>query len=209
MQRLYNSANLYKKKFRIYPFEGDLLKVFGSPAIGGCWIVYGKEKNGKTWASLLLAKALKKYGKTLYISAEEGFDKDFVDACERALIPKRCKGLHFLPYQSITQLRERLNKRRSPKIVFLDNATVYAEEMRPKEFKILMEDFPKVLFVLIAHEERNQPYTALAGYAKKIAKRIILVKGLACEISGRGPGGRLIIDTEKAALCNGQEILQP
>ena len=151
MKKAYGISNLYDKKFKVFPFTDDFLDVFGTPTTGGCWIVYGKEKNGKTWASLLLAKALKKYGRALYISAEEGFDKDFVESCKRAKIPPKCKGLHFLSYQSPCSLRERLSKRRAPEVVFLDNDTVYSETLRPKEFQSLLLDFPQVLFVLIAH----------------------------------------------------------
>lgn len=208
MQKVLNSTNLYDQKFKTFQFTGVYADVFGTPTRGGCWIIYGKEKNGKTWAALILAKMLRDFAKVLYISAEEGVDKDFVEACKRAKIPAKFKGLNFIAYQTPAEIRERLdNKRVCPGVVFLDNATVYADVLKSKDFQALLTDYPHVLFVLVAHEERNDPYTALAKYAKKMAKRIVRVRGLACEVSGRGPGGTLVIDEEKAALFHGNQIL--
>lgn len=209
MQKSLSSTNLYDQKFKVFEFDGVYRDAFGTPTTGGCWLIFGKEKNGKTWAALILANMLRHHvNKSLYISGEEGTDRDFVEACKRAQIPARCKGLNFLPYQTMAEIHERLeNPRTRPSIIFLDNATVYADVLKPKDFQKLLTDYPNVLFIVIAHEERNEPYTALAKYVKKMAKRIIRVKGLACEISGRGPGGTLVIDEEKAALYHGNQIL--
>lgn len=208
MQKTLSSTNLYDQNFNVFEFDGVYRDVFGTPTTGGCWLIYGKEKNGKTWAALLLANMLRRFKKSLYISGEEGTDRDFVEACKRAQIPPRCKGLNFLPYQTMGEIQERLkNHRVRPGIIFIDNATVYADVMKPKDFQKLLTDYPNVLFIMLAHEERGEPATALARYVKKMAKRIIRVKGLACEVSGRGPGGTLVIDPEKSALFHGNKIL--
>jgi len=69
-----------------------------------------------------------------------------------------------------------------------------------------IERNPEKLFVFVAHEERNEPYTALARLIKKLAKVIVHVKGLTCMVSGRVPGGVLTIDEQMSRLYWGNDI---
>lgn len=207
MTRTLTPKNLYDKKFKTFPFDGVWLKVMGTPSTSGCWILYGQEKHGKSTMGLLTADYMRKFERVWYISGEEGTDYDFVQACSRANISHNAKGLHFSEFQSLEDIRTRLGKKHSQRIVILDNATIYNSEIKSRDWQKLLQDFPEVLFILIAHEERNEPYTALAKFCKKLAKIIIRVQGLACSVSGRCPGGTLIINEEKAALYHSQEIL--
>ena len=200
MARNLSIKNLFDKKFSVFAFTGHWLKAFGTPEKNGIWIVWGVEKNGKTWFALLLSDYLSKFKKVLYISAEEGTNKDFVDAIKRAKISDKNKNLKFSDYISIDDLREKMKSRKSPDVIVLDNCTVYATEMKAKDFQALRRDFPNKLFIFLAHEEKKAPYTALAGLCKKYANVIVHVVGLAAHISGRVPGGVISIDENKAAL---------
>lgn len=206
MSKAVTVRNLYSKKFRTMPFTGIWREVFGTPTLGGIWLIYGKEKNGKTWGALLLADYLSAFERVLYVSAEQGLDMEFQDACKRAKIEATNKRLHFIEYEPIEDLRERLSKRRAPRIVVLDNLTIYNEEMKAKGVKDLAQDYPNTTFILIAHEERNEPYTASANMASKLAKVIIRTQGLRMIVGGRVAGGILDIDEEKAMLFHGQNI---
>lgn len=88
----------------------------------------------------------------------------------------------------------------------LDNLTIYNEELKANGIKKLKQDFPNHLFLCVAHEERNKPYTAAASMASKLAKVIIRVSGLVLICGGRIPGGNLLIDEEKALLIHGESI---
>lgn len=198
---------LRTKKFKTFGFKGVFEKVFGNPETNGIWLIYGAEKNGKTWFSLKLAEFLSQFAKTLYVSAEEGMGKDFVDATIRANIEPNNKKLLFYEYTEITVLDDILSKRQAPNVIFLDNTTIYNDELKNGVLKELKQKHSTKLFVIIAHEERGEPYTASAKLAKKLASIIVNVKGLACFVSGRCPGGTLTIDEEKAQLYHGNEIL--
>lgn len=200
MARLKCVRNLYDMKFTQYKFTGDFEQIFGHPSTSGCWLVYGAEKNGKTWCSLLVANYLSTFARVLYVSGEEGLDMGFTNACKRAKLDVHNRNLHLEGYVSIDELRELLKRRRSAKVIFLDNATIYADELKGTAFKFLMDEFPDKLFILVAHEEKGQPYTALARYARKLAKIILHVKGLRVTVSGRCPGGQMDIDETAAAL---------
>lgn len=200
--------NLYKKKFKTMPFDGIYKEVFGTPTVGGLWLIYGAEKHGKTWGALLLAEYLSRFEKVLYVSAEQGIDKEFVDSVKRAKISVENKHLQFCEYEPIEDIKEKLNRRRAPKIVVLDNLTIYNEELRAKGIKELIKEYPYVQFLGVAHMERNKPYTATAMMVSKLAKVLIRVEGLTMTVGGRVPGGILTIDEEKAALYHGQKITE-
>lgn len=206
MARTLSIKNIYSKTFKTFGFEGVFRDTLGNPETSGVWIIYGPEKHGKTWLSIKLAEYLSSFGKVLYISAEEGTGQAFVDTCKRVKLDSANRDLQFSEYIEIEKLHEKLSKRKAPKVVFLDNVTVYQDDLKYGGFRRLKDKHPNTLFVFVAHEERNEPYTATGKLIKKLANIIIRVQGLACFVSGRCPGGTLTIDEEKASLFHGHEI---
>lgn len=199
--------NIFDKKFKTFEFEGVWKDVLGEMETSGVVLVYGVDKNGKTGFSLQFAKMLSKLEKVLYVSAEEGTSMAFVDNCRRAGITPAYKSLLLEEYIPITDLDEKLQKRKAARIVFIDNMTVYSDELKNGVFYQFVKRHPEKLFVFIAHEERGEPYTATAKLCRKLAKVIVHVKGLACFVSGRVPGGVLTVDESRATLFHGQAIL--
>lgn len=193
-------------KFKTFPFTGIFHKTMGRPETSGAWIIWGAEKNGKTWFALKLADYLSEFTKVLYISAEEGIGLGFVEACKRAKLHVDNKNLMFNEYIPLEELSKILARRKAPKVVFIDNCTIYADELKAAALRQLLQNNPDKLFVFIAHEEKKQPYTATAKLARKLAKVIMHVEGLAARVSGRCPGGVISIDETKAALYWGAEL---
>lgn len=206
MSRTLTVKNLYDKKFKTWPFSGIFQKAMDMPETNGVWLVYGPEKNGKTWFALMLAKYISSFERTLYVSAEEGTGRDFIDACKRANIETNNSQLKFSEYIPLDELDEKLSQRKAPKVVFLDNTTVYADELKGGMIIRLARKHEDKLFVFIAHEEKGEPYTAAAKMARKLAKIIVRVQGLTAHISGRCTGGKISIDETKSALYWGEAI---
>jgi hypothetical protein len=205
--RARTASKIFQKKYKTFAFTDEWLKVMGTPETTGIWLVYGIEKNGKTWFSLKLAEYLTDFEKVLYISAEEGMSLSIKETLQRVKFDIGNRRLLFMEYIPIEELDQLLSKKQAPKIVFLDNLTIYADELKNGIFRKLVAKHHDKLFVCVAHEERNEPYTAVAKLASKLAKIKVRVKGLACMVSGRCPGGTLTIDEEKAALYWGQNIV--
>lgn len=204
MSRALSVSNILKKEYQVFPFTGFYKEVFGEPSTNGIWLVYGKEKNGKTWGTLLLTNHISQFtNKVHYISAEEGTEKEFKEALQRAKIDGKNKKMQFVEYESIADLYKRLNKQRAPRVIVIDNATIYSDELKSAALKKLIKDFPNTLFIILAHEERGRPYTALAQLASKLAKVIIKVQGLQLHVFGRVPGGIINIDETNAVLYHG------
>lgn len=205
-QRAKTVKNLYAKKYETYDFDGIFETVFGKPSTNGIWLIYGKSKNGKTWGTLILADYFSKFDKVWYISAEEGLDMEFQAAAKRAKIDPNNANIHFDEYLSIEAIKTRLKKRNPPKVVVIDNLSMYKGQITSAGIADLKIEFPKTLFLLVAHEERSKPYTAAAEMALKLAKVYIRVQGLTLLVDGRVPGGSLIIDEQKAMLYHGTAI---
>jgi len=206
MRRAKTTKNLFDIKHSVFTLTGIWLKALGEPETHGAWMIWGREKNGKTWFALLLAKMLSLFGQVHYISAEEGMGSDFIRSIKRAGITADF-NIKWMEYESLNDLYARLKKRGAPKMVFIDNVTVYLKELQRGKFERLLLDFPDVLFIFLAHEEDGKPFTATAKLVKRLAKRIVYIEGLTASVEGRVEGMKLIIDEENAALIYGQQIL--
>jgi hypothetical protein len=206
MAKLLSPQNLYSIVHKTFEFDGEYASTLGNPEMHGVWIIYGPEKHGKTKFSLKLANYLSCITKVLYVSAEEGTDSEFVKSCSEAGIKSSNSNIKFLPYTELIDLKKKLKSRRAPKIIFLDNATVYDDEFKRGGLKKFISDHPRTLIVVIAHEERKEPYTAAAKLAKKLAKIVVRVEGLTAFISGRCPGGVIAVDELKSEMFHGKIV---
>lgn len=199
--------NVFEKVFRTFDhFTGELAEIFGTPERGGFWLIFGKEKNGKTWASLMLANLFSQEVLVAYISAEEGISMAFQATMDRLQISHKNRNLKFYEYLTLEEIEHLLGRTRGrPAVIFLDNVTVYADELKGGHVRRLQQDYPNILFVFVAHEDKNKPYTAQAKLVQKLAKVIIRIEGLRAFVGGRVPGGEFDISDDKAELYFGNQ----
>ncbi|MDV4024219.1 hypothetical protein CMT52_07700 [Elizabethkingia anophelis] len=190
----------YSKVFKKFDFTDLWLKAFGTPETTGFWYLGGGEKNGKTTFAMMLAKYLTSFGKVLYISAEEGISDAVINAMMFAGLSDTERNFHIIDYEPWEDLQNRFNSRKCAKIIFLDNSTVYRDEITRKMVSELKQNHPDKLFIMVCHEEKGLPDNALAKLWRKLAKIIIQAEGLKALISGRCPGGELNINEQKAQL---------
>jgi predicted ATP-dependent serine protease len=209
MARSKTTSNLFKKKKNapVVFTHTALQSVIGNAERKGCWIIYGCEKNGKTWFALKMAKEMAKHERVAYISAEEGLDDSFADSVRRAGITTSDKIL-WDEYLSVDEIIGKFKKQRSANIIVIDNLTMYSDEMKPTEIKKkLLDALPNKLIVFVAHEERKEAYPATARMAKKLAKVIFHIEGLKAFVTSRfSPGGEIVIDEEKSEIYHGLNI---
>lgn len=203
MKRSVTVRNLYDKRAgATVTFQSELfIRGIGEAEKKGIWLLYGPEKNGKTWFTLQLARDLAATEKVAYISAEEGLDKSFRDACTRAGISPDDRIL-FDEYMPVEDIIEKYNKPRTPHIIFLDNLVVYQDELSGLGIRRLSEALPNKLIVCVGHEERKEPYPAAARMAKKLAKVYFHIKGLKVFIVSRfaPQGGEITIHEDLSEM---------
>ncbi|WP_264520358.1 hypothetical protein [Flavobacterium sp. N1994] len=210
MARAISPKTLYEKVYKTFAFDGIWGDLLGEPEKGGFWVIYGNEKNGKTQLTLQLSDYLSKFETVWYVSAEEGTGKTFQSNVKRAKIDSKNKKLKFSDYVPVEEITERFKSRQYPKVIVLDNATIYNDELKNgvlRKLHLLIKD-KDVTIILLAHIEDNgkEPYTATAKLAKKLCDIYIRVEGLTAFVGGRCPGGIITIDDQKAMLYHGSEI---
>ncbi|GHT13445.1 hypothetical protein AGMMS4956_09620 [Bacteroidia bacterium] len=205
MRSLTTRNLLDKKPGETVRLSDELAACIGEAERKGCWLIYGYEKNGKTTFALMLSKTIAQYERVAYISAEEGTDKSFKDACLRAGITAD-DNILWDEYLSVDDLVKKFQRPRTPNIIVVDNLTIYADELKPTEVKKrIMDALPQKLLIFLGHEERKSPYPATARMASKYAKVIFHVVGLKAIVTSRfGNGGELVIDEENSELFYGQ-----
>jgi len=188
--------------------DGVWFDVLGDIQQGGVWLIYGDEKNGKTSLALQLANYLTGEYKVLYMSAEEGVEKTFTDACVRAGLEAKNKRFHAIEYENIEEFTARLKKRNSADIIFIDNVLSYEEQLKYGKAKEFIRTFRATkTIIFISHADGPDPLGATAKMIKRLAIPIFFVSGLSCIVSGRGiPGGSLVIDEKKAKIFHGENI---
>lgn len=203
-KRALTTRNVFDAKNEPLPLDGAWLSAFGEQDFGGAWLIYGREKNGKTTFALMFARYLSRKEPVLYISAEESpGSRNFQRAMMRAGITVADRNLRWQSYMAFDDIVKTLRKRRAPRIVFLDNLTKYRRKVRPDRLTDLLDEFPKTTFIFLAHEnpDDGEPLGALAFECKIFASMIIRIEGLVARVVGRGDAdGELVIDEERASL---------
>ena len=211
MARVLTIKNLYDKVYDYFQLSDEWKAIGEETEKTGLWLVYGKEKNGKTTFALQLANYLSTFEKVLYISAEEGTDANITNTCKRVGILANNKKLHITEYMSLEDIQKRMTNRKSERIVFIDNTTEYKKEIKESDVSDLLKKFPRKLFIFLSHESdksKGEPDIAVARFCKKKAKRVFHVVGMAAQVLGRTESAFIPINNKDAALCHGNSIIK-
>jgi hypothetical protein len=194
--RSYSVKNVLDAKFETLPFTGVWKEAIGCPELTGAWIIYGPPKNGKTGFAMMLAKYMTNFGRVFYNSIEEGLSQSMQLAYKRVNM-QEVSGKIILDKESIQAMTARLEKNKSPRVIFVDS--IQFSELKFSEYKQLKEDFPDKLFIYISHIEGKQPEGVTARRIWRDANVSIYVEGFRAHPVGRYGGGRYINISEKKA----------
>lgn len=140
-----------KETFSLSPEWRDMI---GVPEACGTWIVWGKSGNGKSSFVMKLAKELCRFGTVLYNSLEEGVGLTMMNTLERFGMMESNGSLRFVS-ESMEALAERLEKRRSPRIVIVDSFQYTG--MSYRDYIAFKERFPAHLIVYVSHASGSEP----------------------------------------------------
>lgn len=197
MRRAYSVQNVLDAKFNTLPFEGKWLDAVGRPELTGTQIIYGPPKNGKTSFAMQYAKYLTNFGRVAYNSVEEGLSLSLQMAMERTGMEEVATRLMLLEKEDVAQMIRRLEKPKSPDVVFIDS--VQFLEMRFAQYKELKESFPEKMFVYISHVEGTKPEGNVAKRIWRDANVAWQVEGFKAHPVGRYGGGEPIVVAEELA----------
>lgn len=188
MKRAVTVEQLLNKKFKEMPFKGKWHAAIGTPEKSGVWIIWGGSGNGKTSFAMQLAKYLTEFGKVAYDTLEEGARKSMQQVMIREQMIEVSKNFIILDRESVEELRERLSKRKSPSVIFIDSLQYTG--MNYRDVIQLKEDYPTKLFIFISHAEGRQPQGRTASQVRYDADVKIRVEGYKAMVTSRYGGGR-------------------
>lgn len=189
MARAFSNREITDAKFKFEDFTGEWLASFGRPELKGAWIIFGQSGSGKTHFALMLAKYLSQFvNRVAYDTVEQGRSGSFQEAWRTARMDEIKTKIIGLDREQVPELKERLRRRKSPDVVFIDSITALVGFTR-SEFAKLINEFPDKLFVFLAHEDRGKPYPAIAEHVRKLSEIKIHVEGFKAFTTTRFSGG--------------------
>lgn len=144
-------------------FTGEWLKCFGCPEVTRSWIIWADSGHGKTTFVMKLCKYLTQFERVHYNSLEEGDGESIKTALIRVNMREVKGRFSLIPGETLEELKERLRKKKSPRIVVIDSVQ-YSGITYP-EYTKLIKEFPRHLFIIISHAEGKLPQ---GNTAKKI-----------------------------------------
>lgn len=201
MKRALTITDIRSYKATTYRLEGELGDALGEVELTGSWIVWGGSANGKTRFALQLAKALAKHVRVAYDSLEEGLSLSMRHAIEAVGFSDVKRNFVLLDGESIDDLKERLRKQRSPKVVIIDSLQYTG--LTYNEYKRLRDEFRQKLFIFISHADGHNPKGAVADSVKYDAFVKIYVEGYRAYPQSRFGGGEEYVIWEEGAKLYG------
>jgi hypothetical protein len=187
MSRAISVTELITTNFKSIQFSGQWKHSIGNPQLTGSWLVWGDSGNGKTRFVLQLCKYLANFRRVAYNSLEEGASASMKTAFIETDMLQVKKKIILLDKESMTDLKKRLKRHKSPGIVVIDS--VQYTGMNYKQYIELKEMFPKKLFILISHADGKLPSGRVAKSIRFDAFVKIRVEGYKAFFVSRYGGG--------------------
>lgn len=178
MGKAISNHNVADAKFNPALFEGAFKAALGRPELKGSWLIFGNSGSGKTTFALQLAKYLTNFvDKVAFDSLEQGLSLSLQKVWKRVNMEDVGSKIILLDKEGISDLRARLQKRKSPGVVIIDSVMCLVG-LRMADYQKLISDFPNKLFIFIAHEdERGKPTPAIAEKIRKLSDIKMRVAG--------------------------------
>lgn len=186
IKRGYTPSQLMLMRMRTMTFEGPWLEHIGLPECSGSWIIWGPSGNGKTRYALMLGKYLTQFGRVAYNSLEEGISQSL----KRAIMDCGLVGVRrfiLLDKEPITDLILRLQKPKSPDVVFIDS--IQYSGLNYRDYRQLRDTNRNKLFIFISHADGKEPAGRTAKSVRYDANIKIYVEGYRAFAASRYGGG--------------------
>jgi GTPase SAR1 family protein len=198
MNKAISSTDLLSKKYNLLEFDNEWYEAFSMPEKSGIWFVWGNSGNGKTSFVLQMVKELSRFGKVLYNSLEEGTSHTMQNAWIRNRVHD-CGRRVQLICEDMSQLQERLDRRKSPDIVVIDSFQYTG--MNFKDFMDFKKKYPRKLFIFTSQADGKNPSGKSAIRVMYDASLKIWIEGYRAFSKGRyiGPNGGVYTIWEEGA----------
>ncbi|HBG41161.1 MAG TPA: hypothetical protein DDW85_07075 [Porphyromonadaceae bacterium] len=198
MARAFSPSEILRMKKKEFAFLGEWLEAFGNPEQSGVWFVWGNSGNGKTSFLMQMCRELARFGKVAYNALEEGTSKTVQDAIRRFGMDDLDGKMLFL-CENMTELTERLARRKSPDFVIVDSFQYTM--LSYKQYIRFKEANKNKLIIFVSHASCKMPMGRPAQSVMYDASLKIWVEGYRAHSKGRYIGEKGYLDIwKKGAL---------
>ena len=160
--------------YRSYPFDGKYKALVGQPARSFHMMVFGRPKQGKSIFCFQLAKYLTKFGKVLYIAAEEGFSATLQQKLTEFGAVNQ--NLYFANYRNFEQIRSNLMNT-DYEFVIIDSINFI--NLEPEDVELLKAENKDKSFITIQQATKNGAFRGSQQFAHNCDIIIEVVEGVA------------------------------
>lgn len=169
-------ADINKVTFKSIKIDNDWKPHLGEPQLGNShWLIYGKPGQGKTSYALQVVKQLCANGqKVHYNTLEEGTKKSFKMALNRNNM-KSANGFNYQK-ESLAELKERLKRKRQPKIIVIDSVQYFFRGLQEKHYFEFIEQFENTTFIWISGADGKKPRGKVAEAIEYDADIIVSIE---------------------------------
>jgi predicted ATP-dependent serine protease len=203
-------ANVINQKVTLIDFSessNDLYQALGNPQNKGVWFIWGSSGSGKSSLLLDITKAFCKTLKAIHNELEEDLDDlDFINRLKLKNM-QDVKNNFLAASYTYEQLCAYLDKRDSPKVVIINSATYFFENIQ--QYHEFSNKYKRRKIIIITGMAKgNNPYSELETKIMYDANKKIFVSGYLASCKGRtiGPnGGTYIIWQEGFEKVRGAE----
>lgn len=206
MGRALTVKEVLNKKRQTFPFDGKWAEAFGQPERTGVWFIWGRSGNGKTSFVMQLIAELCKYDRVAFDSMEEGDSLSMRQKLVRHGLSKVGSRFHLLNAEPMTELKERLARRKSYNIIVIDSFQY--TQMSYRDYIQFKEQNKDKLIVFISHAKGSLPRGSAAEGVMYDATLKIWVEGFKAFSKGRfiGQTGEFTIWDEGAERYWGENV---
>jgi len=188
--------NIIDTKVPVFQFKGEWFDAFGTPERTGVWYIYGESTNGKTSFLLMLIKELSNFGRVLFESYEEGLRSLSLQEGIKRLGLLGVNNRVLICLDSFQELKERLSKIKSQKIVIIDSLDMSGIR-NVEQITKLAGEHPGKLFIFTGWAEGKEPKKNIGKDVKFIANQKIYIEGFRAFSLGRSIGIKGYLDVWK------------
>ena len=206
MGRALTVKEVLNKKRQTFPFDGKWADAFGQPERTGVWFIWGRSGNGKTSFVMQLIAELCKYDRVAFDSMEEGDSLSMRQKLVRHGLSQVGSRFHLLNAEPMTELKERLARRKSYNIIVIDSFQY--TQMSYRDYIQFKEQNKDKLIVFISHAKGSLPRGSAAEGVMYDATLKIWVEGFKAFSKGRfiGQTGEFTIWDEGAERYWGENV---
>ncbi len=171
-----------------YQFSPRWQNFIGNPSKNFHAIIFGPPKQGKSILAIQMADELSKYGRTLYVAAEEGLGATLKQKVQD-FAPEMNNNLEFSNWKNLKEITEGLEEDPAYSFVFIDS--ISKARLTVEDIENLKKKFPRIAWITIMQSTKEGQFRGSQEYAHD------------CDIVIQVSNG---IATQQGRFCAGSEL---